>query len=119
MELFRKYEFLNISVDVIQGYAPETGFWFVSVDVIRPNVGRNTRLLSRNKFFSSFCGRIQVFRGDGKTLGFVPETPLFLVCFLFPLGTWERSGRQLCVTALMLPPIPVPSPNFNLKCRTK
>ena len=57
MELFRKYEFLNISVDVIQGYAPETGFWFVSVDVIRPNVGRNTRLLSGNKFFASFCGR--------------------------------------------------------------
>ena len=34
-------------------------------------------------------------------------------------GREHHGGRQLFVTALMLPPIPVPSPNFNLKCRTK
>ena len=44
-------------------------------------------------------------------------TGCWLDVLLVETGREHHGGWQLCVTALMLPPIPVPSPNHNLKCR--
>ena len=42
----------------------------------------------------------------------------FFLFIVHSTGREHHGGRQLCVTALMLPPIPTPSPNHNVLVMT-